>query len=269
MSARSHTQFLMEEGITDENGNFIMNPTTPTKKRRTNAQITIDLDRSLLAVFNVMKRNNLSFQEFLVAAFSSGHEDITQRVGQFYFRNGPAAIMDIWHKKLETKTHDESFAIRAIKIVGKRVRADLDNAAKAEVFKHPANSTSRATLKNFKLESLRSSLETSAPYLSLLLKKLQPKPDKKSLQTDSPCKSRTFGEPMPPVERPSWIQTRRAECDLNAASEETDADQDTEISWELDPEFSWFTEGQCEQESACKDEPDAVPRKDPRSFMVT
>ncbi|KAG9319594.1 hypothetical protein KVV02_003138 [Mortierella alpina] len=232
MTARSFPQFLMEEGITDENGNVVLATSTPTKRRRTNAQINIDRQNSLLAVFNAMSENNLSFRDFLIAAFNSTHETITQR---------------------------------AIKTVAKRVRANLNNTAKDTSFKHPADSISRKAFRNFNLESLRSSLETSAPHLSLLLRKVQPK-SKQRLQTDSPCKSRAFGETMPlhAVERPSWLSVRHAESDPDATLEDTAADQDLALGWESDPKFSSITEGQYEQNSACKDEPDPEPRKDPR-----
>ncbi|KAF9017367.1 hypothetical protein BGZ52_005115, partial [Haplosporangium bisporale] len=250
MASLSFSQFLFEEGVTDENGRAIMTSTTPTRRRRTNAQIKNALQDSLLIVFNTMSANNLSFQDFLVATFNSTNEIITHRVGQFYRREGPAAIMHIWREKLESTDHDESFAIQAIKTAAKRVRADLDHAAKDTSLKHPADSISHKTIRNFKLESLRSALETSAPHLTLLLRKLQPK-SKQHLQTDSPWRSRAFRETMPPptVERPPWLSVPRSESDLDATSEDAETEQDTVLGWESDPNLSSVTEGQCEQDS--------------------
>lgn len=121
MASLSFSQFLFEEGVTDENGRAIMTSTTPTRRRRTNAQINNALQDLLLSIFNTMSTNNLSFQDFLVVTFNSTNEIITHRVGQFYCHEGPAAIMHIWHEKLESTDHDESFAIQVIKTAAKHI----------------------------------------------------------------------------------------------------------------------------------------------------
>lgn len=245
---------------------------TPTKKRRrTNAQIDDALQDSLINVFKALADNNLSLRDFLVATFSSSQQNIAHRVGQFYRREGPAAIIRLWREKLVTTDHDKTFAMEAINVVANRVQADLENAAKNKSFKHPANSISRKTIRNFSLERLQSSLENSAPHLTLLLEKLLPQ-SRVDFHPSSEWRSRAFQEPIPcsTAERPSWLSVRRLESDSDAASEkDTGSEQDTTLDRDSSPDLPSVTEPQWEQDADWEDDPDPNPHKNPRSFIVT
>jgi len=175
-------QFVQEAGTVDSQGNASMasvqasNP--DSRSRRTQAQIRQDNDQALLKVFRSLSDNGFSLRTFLLAAFDSldsRHEQIKSQVNVFYSKGGPAAVLRVWGRTLFlNRQYDSTFIMEAIDIVTNRTEADLEHAVKNRAFRHPTNSISRKSIRDFSLDGIRSSLEHSAPYLTHLLSSLVP-----------------------------------------------------------------------------------------------
>ena len=154
-------QFIQESVNLDVYGNASIasvqdsNPTS--KARRTHAQIQEDTDQALLNVFEALSKNRFSLRTFLLAAFNSSHERITSPANGFYAKAGPAAVVRLWGRNLESKQcYDLTFTAEVIDVVVRRVQADLEQAIKNKSFRHPANSICRKTIKAFSLDGIRS-----------------------------------------------------------------------------------------------------------------
>lgn len=263
MTSQNSFQFIQESVSVNVHGKASIASTARAK--RTPAQIQEDTDQALLNVFGALSENHFSLRTFLLAAFGSSHERISSLVNGFYAKAGPAAIVRLWGRNLESnQCYDSTFTMEAIDVVIGRVQADLEHAIKNKSFRHPANSICRKTIRAFSLDGIRSLLADSAPYLTQLLSKLIPnKPGSVSgwrPPSDNPHSLAT-DNPIAPIEtQPTCLATSHLGSNWNLASGQdpvSDSDSASDVYLDMEWDSEWEDEG------------DPKPNKDSHSFIVT
>ncbi|KAG0069405.1 hypothetical protein BGZ92_004681 [Podila epicladia] len=84
------------------------------------------LIQKVMIVLDCIKEQGLSLPAFLEELFGSEDEDTKQWTHQFYNKNGPRRIVDIWSRKLcRHKDWDSSFVNSAVDVVVCRTKRDL------------------------------------------------------------------------------------------------------------------------------------------------
>ena len=74
-------------------------------------------DDALQSVFKEIQRHGLTLRTFLLAIFSSKGSYVKARVGMFYVKGGPGAMIDCWMQKLQRTSNDKTFMEAAAKTV--------------------------------------------------------------------------------------------------------------------------------------------------------
>ncbi|KFH71184.1 hypothetical protein, variant [Podila verticillata NRRL 6337] len=160
-----------------------MSGQTPASTRKMPSIFHDKMERIKVAIH----QEHLTLPTFLSALFESDDGDVAQWAGQFYSNDGPRRIIEIWGRKLRTRTWDASFVNSAVDVVVERTRRDLrrckegvigEKGLKDRAYRFPYYTVTQANIEDILCPGFLDGYAGRATYLTRFLKGVLDKKNK-------------------------------------------------------------------------------------------